>query len=181
MAPLTTTMFAISVLGAAPVEPPIAEAQQVPAAQEQRTAVPTGSFEYAGGESEWQAIKEKIAQVTESLLVGELLAREKLEKMLEPSPKLAMKQGSEVFVVKTDRDRIEAPLGGSAKYTSPDGEKFTVYHRARDRKLVQLLENGEGRTRKVFALDGETLKVRVRIDDDRLPKPLAFTMTYRRK
>ena len=181
MTGLTTNLLAIALAGqSAPPADASAERSASAPTEEQSPRVPTGVFSYVGDEEEWTRIKEEIAQATEELLIGQIVARQKLEDILRPSPRLRLANDGETFVVEGRRGRIEAPLGGRGQYRAPDGSKFTVFHRARPDALDQVLKNDDGSTRKISRIDGDTLKVWVKIHDRRIPGDIVYTITYRR-
>jgi hypothetical protein len=74
------------------------------------------------------------------------------------------------------------PVNGSAvKWTNEDGEQFDVFARVEDARLVQTFKAEDGQRMNAFSTDdGQRLTLEVQVTSPRLPKPLTYTVRYRR-
>jgi len=77
---------------------------------------------------------------------------------------------------------MRMPMGGRAvPWTGPDGRKDLVSARLEGSDLVQTLLGEDGMRTCVFRLENGLLQVRVTVKAMRLPAPITYTLTYRRR
>jgi len=144
-----------------------------------------GSYVYIGGASERAVVKAAVDRATEGMF-GKVIAREELMKRSEPRPS---------YTIRFEEDgklSVETP-GFPSECTPVDGTEVVVRNKFGDvvkesqefvdGVLVQSGRNDDGSGSTEFRLgsDGNTLLV-VRVSrSPRLPRPVAYSLTYYRQ
>jgi hypothetical protein len=143
----------------------------------------TGKFAYVGGSSQQEAIRRAIEAATSDM--GPLtrrIARSRLAAETRPDPNLRIEvDGHSVGVLAQSMWR--SPLDGSVRVVrDSDGDAFRVSQHIEGRRLYQVIRDDSVVIRNVFALspDGKALAIRVSLEHQRVPQPLAYELTYRR-
>jgi len=144
-----------------------------------------GTYVYAGGESERSAMKAAVDLATEGMF-GKVIAREELRKRSEPRPSYTIRFEGDGKV------SVETP-GFPSECAPPDGTEVVVRTRYGDvvrqsQKFVDGVlvqsgrnDDGSGTTEFRLAPDGNTLQV-VRVSrSPKLPRPVAYSLTYVRQ
>lgn len=127
-----------------------------------------------------QAIEAAIADMN---FLTRSVARGRLKKTNSLSQRIAIARQAETIVVRFDeRKPAEMPADGSVvKWTGEDGEQFDVHARAEAGRLVQTFKADDGQRVNTFiAEDAQRLTLEVQVTSPRLPKPLTYTVHYRR-
>lgn len=91
--------------------------------------------------------------------------------------------GSEVRVQLDRVPAVSAPRDGrTVKWKRDDGALFDLTARIREGTLEQSFRGDDGERINVYRLepDGKTLKMGVTLKSPRLPKPLTYTLVFRR-
>jgi hypothetical protein len=181
---LAAALLTASLVFASPArtEPESKPAEQAPPAH-LRLA---GAYVFAGGAKETDAKDAAIDKATEDMFFAiKGLARSKLREKTPVSASLGIVFGNGNVTV----TGAALPSGTSPENGTPvamknsDGDPMKLSHRTTpDGKLVQSFvgENGSRTTTFVLSADGKTLVTYVSIDSGKLPKPVRYTLTYRR-
>ena len=145
----------------------------------------SGTFVYIGGESERSVVKAAVNLATEGMF-GKVIAREELMKRSEPRPS---------YTLRFEKDgtlSVETP-GFPAESSPLDGTEVVVRNKFGDvvkqrqefvdGVLVQSGRNDDGSGSTEFRLgsDGNTLQVNRVSRSPRLPRPVAYSLTYYRQ
>ncbi len=87
----------------------------------------------------------------------------------------------ERVTVRFDRETYTTTLGRAEVRRNPAGEPVQVTARfGRDGELVQVFETAQGTRTYVYRPTDEGLRVTTRTESPRLPRPMVFTLEYRR-
>jgi len=139
-----------------------------------------GTYVYAGGERQKQAIRDEIDDATEDLNIAlRGLARRKIWKSQDPATRMSITvDGSDVSIVRS---------GGKAKFSGTiDGASFSVddYRgrlHFRGGKIIVDITGGDQHTRVRFAIDPQTrtITMHTTIEHDMLPRPVRVQKTFR--
>jgi hypothetical protein len=111
------------------------------------------------------------------------IARSRLKKTNSMAKRIVISRQGETISVRFDeRKPAEMPADGSVvKWTGEDGEQFDVFARVEDARLVQTFKAEDGQRVNSFSPeDAQRLTLEVQIMSPRLPKPLTYTVRYRR-
>lgn len=112
------------------------------------------------------------------------IARSRLKKTNALAQRIAITRQAETISVRFDqRKPAEMPADGSVvKWTGEDGEQFDVFASTEDGRLVQTFKAGDGQRVNAFRVeDAQRLTLEVQVTSPRLPKPLTYTVRYRRE
>jgi hypothetical protein len=112
------------------------------------------------------------------------IARSRLKKTNSLAHRIAITRQGETITVRFDqRKPAGMPAdGGVVKWTGEDGEQFDVFARAGDDRLVQTFKAEDGQRVNSFTPeDAQRLRLEVQVTSPRLPKPLSYTVRYRRE
>ena len=123
------------------------------------------------------------AAVADMNFITRPVARSRLKKTNSPAHRIAItRQGETISVRFDERKPAEMPADGSVvKWTGEDGEQFDVFARAENARLVQTFKAEDGqRVNSFIAEDAQRLTLEVQVTSPRLPKPLTYTLRYRR-
>lgn len=111
------------------------------------------------------------------------IARSRLKKTNSLAHRIAITRQAETITVRFDeRKPAEMPADGSVvKWTGEDGEQFDVFARTENGRLVQTFKAEDGqRVNSFTAEDAQRLTLEVQVTSPRLPKPLTYTVRYKR-
>jgi hypothetical protein len=144
-----------------------------------------GSYRYVGGDAEVKAMYASVEGVVKKMsFIVRGIARKRLRKPNLPSPELDLLIGpTSITITRTGQGSVVAPRSGApGKWRSSDGA-FTVRCVLKGRALIQTIDGKDSHSTNRYTLDedGATLRVQTRIASSRLPGPVVFAMTYRRK
>lgn len=167
-----------------PAAAPSAPAPPAPTTPKERL---TGVFLHAGGDREIAARDEAIDKATESMFFAiKGMARSKLRERL-PVPKsirIAFVDGKITVAAEGEVVTTSPESGATVPHTSTSGQpsKLTQQLTA-DGKLVQKTEGEGGSRTSVYAAsaDGKAITVQHTVESPKLPKPVRYTLTYRRR
>jgi hypothetical protein len=143
-----------------------------------------GSYRYAGGTAEIDALSaaiETVVQKMNFLIRG--IARRRLKAGNQPSAELRLAITREtITVIRPGQPTLSAPANGTPITWHHDGDDFEVIHGADGERLYQSFKGPKSFSRNDFVLsaDGQTLTVYTHIVSKHLPIPLDFHTTYRR-
>lgn len=142
-----------------------------------------GTFVYDASASDNvnQAIETAISRMN---FVIRPIARGRLKKTNQPYHRIAISHTNSEISVKTDnRAPIVTPANGTPKdWTREDGEKLKVSTEWENGKIVQTFRAEDGQRINTYSVspDGSVLSMLVTIRSEKLPKPLTYTLRYRR-
>jgi hypothetical protein len=127
-----------------------------------------------------KAIEAAIADMN---FITRPVARSRLKKTNTLAHRITITRQAETITVRFDeRKPAEMPADGRAvKWTGEDGEQFDVFARADDARLVQTFKAEDGQRVNSFTPeDAQRLTLEVQVTSPRLPKPLTYTVVYKR-
>ena len=127
-----------------------------------------------------KAIEAATAEMT---FLTRPVARSRLKKTNSLAQRIVITRQAETITVRFDaRKPAEMPADGSVvKWTGEDGEQFDVFARVENARLVQTFKAEDGqRVNSFTAEDAQRLTLEVQVTSPRLPKPLTYTVRYRR-
>lgn len=147
-----------------------------------------GTYEYAGGDAEIDALDDAIDQVVSQMnFFVRGIARRRLRKPNLPSKRVVITvENGQIGIDRPGQPKVSAPADGKpVQWRNPDdGEVFQVRQGIdEDGHLYQRFKGDDSTSRNEFRLDddGKKLTIHTEITADRLPAPLRFDMTYRRE
>lgn len=111
------------------------------------------------------------------------IARSRLKKTNTLAHRITIARQAETITVRFDqRKPAEMPADGSViKWTGEDGEQFDVFARLANARLVQTFNAEDGQRVNSFSTeDAQRLTLEVQVTSPRLPKPLTYTVHYKR-
>ncbi|HKQ14278.1 MAG TPA: hypothetical protein VJT80_12660 [Steroidobacteraceae bacterium] len=111
------------------------------------------------------------------------IARSRLKKTNTLAHRITITSQAETITVRFDeRKPAEMPADGKVvKWTGEDGEQFDVFARTENGRLVQTFKAEDGqRVNSFTAEDAQRLTLEVQVTSPRLPKPLTYTVHYKR-
>ena len=154
-------------------------------AQQQSVAKLTGVFEFVGGDKERTGISKAILIATDSLnRVIKRLATNRLTETTRPYASLRLEMNEQSVRAWLDQHGPwETAIGGQwFSTTTRDGRRVKVKHRIIQGRLVQTIKARGGTRTNTFrpTVDGEGIRMHVRIESPRLSDPVDFELTYRR-
>ena len=127
-----------------------------------------------------QAIERVVADMN---FIKRPFARSRLTKTNAAYRTLRLDLGAALFRIQFEgRQPIETPADGRAVgWTREDGERFQVSTRMEGGNLVQRFVAEDGSRRNTYHLDPDgTLRLQAEISSSKLPRPLTYTLVYRR-
>ncbi len=143
----------------------------------------TGKFAYVGGRSQLGAIERAIEAATSKMgPLARRVARLRLGEETRPDARLRIEVDERTVGV-VAQGLWRSPVDGSVQVVrDEDGDRYRVSQRIEGRKLFQIIRDDSLVIRNVFALseDGRSLDIRVSVQHERIPEPLAYRLTYRR-
>jgi hypothetical protein len=145
-----------------------------------------GTYVFAGGERETAAKDAAIDKATEDMFFAvKGLARSKLRDATQVRHPVKIAFGSgNIVVTATGAPPATSPENGSpTPYKDGGGTASKLTQKlTADGKLVQIFASESGMRSNTFTLsaDGTTLWMAVSVESPKLPKPIRYTLTYRR-
>jgi hypothetical protein len=127
-----------------------------------------------------QAIDAAVADMN---FITRPIARSRLKKTNSLAHRITIaRQGETISVRFDERKPAEMPADGSVvKWTGEDGEQFDVFARVESSRLVQTFKAEDGqRVNSFSAEDAQRLTLEVQVTSPRLPKPLTYSVHYKR-
>lgn len=144
-----------------------------------------GKFTYAGGKKQKEALEAAIERDTEDMnFITRPIARSRLKdkNTVHQAITISLK-GDNISVQRDSIAAIVSPASGAAgKWTSPDGESFSVTQKRDGRKITQSFTAEDGSKTIVLTLskDGKSLTMHVTTRSPKLPKPVVYSLSYRK-
>jgi len=110
------------------------------------------------------------------------IARRRLEQTNRPAQKVRISLSASIHEIQFDaRSPIRTPADGRAiPWTREDGERFMVRTTMGASDLVQRFEAADGVKTIRYALTRDHLRLQVTAESPKLPRPLRYTLLYRR-
>jgi hypothetical protein len=127
-----------------------------------------------------KAIEAAIADMN---FITRPVARSRLKKTNTLARRITITQQAETITVRFDERKPAAmPADGSVtQWTGEDGEQFDVFAHVENSRLVQTFKAEDGqRVNSFTAEDAQRLTLQVQVTSPRLPKPLTYTVRYKR-
>lgn len=146
-----------------------------------------GSFVFAGGAKEVAAKDAAIEKATESMsILTRGLARSKLREKTPVRNAIGISFGNGNIAVTADSTApaVSPESGSAVSYKSDEGTASKLSQKVTaDGRLAQsfVSDNGTRATTYTLAADGKTLSAAFTIQSDRLPQPIRYVLTYRRR
>jgi hypothetical protein len=143
-----------------------------------------GVYKYAGGQPEidkmYMAVEE-VVQKMNFMIRG--IARKKLRRPNMPSAEVDLKITADtITLARTGQDTVAAPRDGKTiTWKNGDGDEFKVKYELNGDSVLQTMVGKSSHSTNRFTLEGDTLKVATRIESQRLPAPVIFEFTYKKK
>lgn len=167
---------------AAQPAPPPAAAPAAPVDPRTRLA---GSFVFVGGDRERAALNAAIDRATEGMnFITGPIARGRLRDRNPIYNTVALRFPAGFIEVVYDGRVFRAPeSGANAPGRSITNDPIQVSQRINNGQLVQVITSDSGSKRAEMALsaDGNTLSMHITITAGALPRPLRYTLTFRRR
>ncbi len=145
-----------------------------------------GTYRYAGGSSQRQRLKDAIdsaVQQLNALIRG--IGRRRLNESNQIRDQIKISvDGDKVTTTFTPGGTLTTTLGAPAiPWTTDTGNAVKAKAKMVKGRLVQDFKSEDGARRSVYTLDksGDTLTLSVTISSDRLPEPLKYALTYKRR
>jgi len=149
---------------------------------EQEELQGTYTVDSVRSESIDSAIEQGIADMN---FVIRPIARNRLAKTNPRYERIVLSRNDSTVSVQFDaRKPIEMPADGHAvPWTREDGSKYEVNAQCSATQLVMHFKAEDGERVNTFALDpdGRSLKLNVKVTSPKLPKPVTYTLAYRRE
>ena len=145
-----------------------------------------GVYRYAGGPAELAELDKAIDSVVGKMnVMVRWIARRKMRTPNVPTKELILSvhEGA-LTVARPGQPTVSAPADGSpVAWKSNDGDAFTVRHGIEGRVVYQRFEGSQSVSVNHLRLspDADSLVVETRVESRRLPAPLVFHFTYRRR
>ncbi len=170
---------------------PTVEAKPAPPAVKEPPPPPpearfVGTYRFAGGSAQRQRLKDAIDVAVEqlnALIRG--VGRRRLNESNQIRDQIDITvNGDKVTTKFTPGGTLTATLGAaSIPWTTDTGNKVQAKVKMVKGRLVQDFKSDDGARRSVFTLNesGDTLTLSVTISSDRLPVPVKYALTYKRK
>ncbi len=145
-----------------------------------------GEFEFAGGQPERSAVPAAVERSVDGMFfIARGIAYDRLLKSSQVCDRYTLDFGrGSVTVAGSCRTPDVSPGDGrEVDHRTRQGETSKLSQRFVGETLVQEFRGDEGARRAVWTLlpDGNTLRVQVLISSKHLPRPVDYTLTYRRK
>lgn len=141
-----------------------------------------GSFTYAGGAREREALESAIEDVVSSMnVLVRSIARDRLKSSNVIAQSGRLSCDGKGLTVAVDKQSYTAPLDGHAvKVKSPSGDEVDLKYRISESAIEQTFSaEDEGRVNTLSLHDGDLI-MRVRVYSSKLPKDLKYKLTYKR-
>jgi hypothetical protein len=161
----------------------LAFAATAPASSSAQTPSLDGSYTFIVEASD--DVNRAIEQAVSGMnFITRPVARSRLRRLNLPYQRLRISQTpTEVTTIPDSHTPVVSPLDGTTiRWRREDGESFDVSTQWEDGALRQTFkaEDGQRTNRYSLAPDGKTLTMQVTITSPRLPKPLTYSLRYRK-
>jgi hypothetical protein len=144
----------------------------------QTSSLATGSWRYAGGETERAKMQKAVDVSVDSMsFVMRPFARPKLKEVCAPWKKLRIEQKGDLVTVATEKGELTSPLGKTVVRVF-DGDEMKVRREITDGVLTATAWTDEGGRTNIFRKTGDKMVVESKVFSEKLPKPVVFTYTY---
>lgn len=143
-----------------------------------------GTYAYAGGDAETKALSASIEScVSKMSALARGIARGRLEKGNAPTAEVKISMaGKDLTIVRTGKPAITAPTDGSKVTRNTISGPAEVTYTVDGGKIVQTMQGKSSLSTNVFSLgEGGTLVISTKIVSPKLPAPVEYKMTYKRK
>lgn len=145
-----------------------------------------GEFEFAGGQAERSSVPAAVERSVDGMFfIARGLAYDRLLKssLVCDRYRLDFGGGSITVAGSCRTPDVSPDDGGEVDHRTRQGETSKLSQRFVGETLVQEFRADEGARRTVWTLlpDGNTLRVQVLISSKHLPRPVDYTLTYRRR
>ncbi len=144
-----------------------------------------GTYAFSGGEAETKALSAAIEEcVSKMNVMARGIARGRLEKGNAPTAEVKITlAGKDITIARTGKPAITASSDGSKVTRNTISGPAEVTYVADHDKIVQTMQGKSSLSTNVFSLgpDGTTLTISTKIVSPRLPAPVQYKMTYKRK
>jgi hypothetical protein len=132
-----------------------------------------------------RAINEEINElVAKMFFVKRPFARSQLKGATDPCAELTVAADDEnvSIICNGKKPTITEGKGEPKKWVSREGEEYTITQKLEDDRIVQTFDSGGGVRTNVYRLkDDETMVLDVTVESGKLPEPLTYTRTFRKK
>ena len=143
-----------------------------------------GKYRYAGGEKQVSKLHAAIDEVcAEMNFVFRQFAQPRLQKSLEPVATVDFRiSGSQIAIVRPGIPTIEGPVDGSRfSWNDKRGVKSTVIFRWVDDTLQVSIKQSDGKSMLKWRFQDEgRLTLNMKIEHDKLPSSLRYSLSYKR-
>ncbi len=183
-------MLAASLATWAPSAEAQAQAGSDPATTTAPKATPkkealVGEYGFVGGQRQRDLVADAIERSVQSLPAFHHVARTRLTEANEIPGSVRIKlEGDELVVVYGNQSPQRAPVDGSVQeWRNREGKTIKLKHEMRGGKLVQTTWGGEGRRVMVWSYDAERklLRVTSTMSSERLPEPVRYRLTFKKR
>ncbi|MDP3276277.1 MAG: hypothetical protein Q8Q09_13840 [Deltaproteobacteria bacterium] len=158
--------------GTATVPPPVAESTF------------NAVWEFAGGAAERAALEAAVASTVAGLgWPIEGIARGRLSERNVIAQTLTLRVvGGQVEYTSAGRPTLRSPINGIAvSAVNSHGEPITLSTRVTGPVMVRVGQRPDGQRREVLRVTGDRLVIEATVSSPRLPRPLSYRLTYRRR
>ena len=144
-----------------------------------------GTYAFAGGEAETKALSAAIEGcVSKMNAMARGIARGRLEKGNAPTAEVKISMtGKDLTIARSGKPAVTAPTDGSKVTQNTISGPAEVTYAVDGRKVTQTMQGKSSLSTNVYSLDadGTTLVIATKIVSPRLPAPVEYKMTYKRK
>ncbi len=144
-----------------------------------------GSYAYAGGSEEKANLSAAIEKVVSQMsAITRGIARSRLEKGNAPTAEVVIStQGHNITIARSGKPPVTAPIDGSKVQQNTTAGVQDVSCTLIGGGLVQDMRGPNSHSTNTFSLapDGVTLTIRTKIESGRLPGPVLYSMTYKKR
>ncbi len=165
--------------------PVVVVAIAAPAGAAEVDARLAGTYRFAGGPKEQQALSAAIESVVSKMSAFTRgIARKRLEKGNAPTSEVEITLlPNNVTIARTGKPSVSAPTDGKAVNRNTTAGTQAVSFVVDGREIVQTMRGTSSEATNTFSLaaDGVTLTIHTKIVSPRLPAPVEYHMTYARK
>ena len=142
-----------------------------------------GTYAYAGGDAEKKALSAAIeACVSKMSALARGIARGRLEKGNAPTAEVKISvAGKDITIARTGKPALTAPSDGSKVMRDTVSGPAEISYAVEGSKIVQTQAGKSSTSTNTFSLEGTTLTISTKIVSPKLPVPVEYKMTYKRK
>ncbi len=149
------------------------------------TASWNGAYAYAGGDAGRQAMLQAVDTAAAGVsFVIRPIARKRLRDTNQPYDTVSFRiQPGEIVCTRNGKSPIRSDEKGTpVQWTREDGKLYQVTQQFKDGAFTQLYKAEDGSRTNHFTLsaDGAKLSLEVTVESPKLPKPLRYSLEFRR-